>query len=174
MHQKWVVGTQTEQKDPKLFSNKRKTILRQEFTANGLDQIYWTRSIRSRRCFQCWSMTLANDFHHKYLICMSGGRVETRNWANMLGQWVSKMAKQSQKTKLQKLIKTAGCTAWLSISHISEIKIMNMQTSRFANHCDGALLFFTKIQTSSKWPMKSYTVLFTLPGMTSFYTCNKK
>ena len=38
MHQKWVVGTQTEQNDPKLFSVKRKTILRQEFTANGLDQ----------------------------------------------------------------------------------------------------------------------------------------
>ena len=46
MHQKWVVGTQSEQKDPKyfgqewkiLFSDKMKTFLRQEFTANGLDQ----------------------------------------------------------------------------------------------------------------------------------------
>ena len=137
--------------------------------------MYWTRSIRSTRCSQCWSMALANDFHHKYLICMSGGRVETRNWANMLGQWVSKMAKQSQKTKLQKLIKTAGCTAWLSISHLSEFNIVKVQSSRFANHCDGALLFFTKIlpQTSTKWPSKSYTV-FTLPSMTSFYTCNKE
>ena len=83
--------------------------------------MYWTRSIKGTRCSQCWSMALANDFHHKYLICMSGGRVETRNWANMLGQWVSELAKQSQKTKLQNLIKTAG-TAWLSISHLSETK----------------------------------------------------
>ena len=52
---------------------------------------------------------------------MSGGRVETRNWANMLGQWVSELAKQSQKTKLQKLLRQlAAQLGYESLSDVGE------------------------------------------------------